>query len=46
MVNYQELRVRLTNTQLNKIKSVAKNKNGTRLSKKNFKLNSCHMNYK
>ena len=38
MVNYQEARVKLTNTQLNKLKSAAKNKTETilRLNKKNF----------
>ena len=38
MVNYQEVRAKLTNTQLNKLKSAAKNKTGTilRLNKKNF----------
>ena len=38
MVSYQEARVKLTNTQLNKLKSTAKNKTGTilRLNKKNF----------
>ena len=38
MANYQEGRVKLTNTQLNKLKSEAKNKTGTilRISKKNF----------
>ena len=38
MTNYQEVRVKLTNTQLNKLKSAAKNKTGTilRLNKKNF----------
>ena len=38
MVNYQEGRIKLTNTQLNKLKSVAKNKAGTilRLNRKNF----------
>ena len=38
MVNYQEVRVNLTKTQLNKFKSAAKNKTGTifRLNKKNF----------
>ena len=36
MANYQEARLKLTNTQLNKLKSAAKNKIGTilRLSKK------------
>ena len=38
MANYQEARVKLTNAQLNKLKSAAKNKTGTilRLNKKNF----------
>ena len=38
MANYQEARVQLTNTQLNKLKFAAKNKTGTilRLNKKNF----------
>ena len=38
MVNYQEARVKLTNTQLNKLKSAIKNKTGTilRINKKNF----------
>ena len=38
MVNHQEMRVKLTNKQLNKLKSEAKNKTGTilRLNKKNF----------
>ena len=38
MVNYQEARVKLTNTQLNKSKSATKNNNGTtfRITKKNF----------
>ena len=37
MTNYQEARVKLTNTQLNKLKSAAKNKTGTilGLNKKN-----------
>ena len=29
MTNYQDTRVKLTNTQLNKLKSTAKNKTGT-----------------
>ena len=29
MGNYQEVRVKLTNTKLNKLKSAAKNKTGT-----------------
>ena len=41
MANYQEVRAELTNTQLNKFKSAAKNKKGTilrilRLTHKNF----------
>ena len=38
MANYQEVRVKLTNTQLSKLKSAAKNKTETilRLNKKNF----------
>ena len=38
MVNYQEARVKLTNTQLNKLKSAAKNKTWTILktNKKKF----------
>ena len=38
MANNQEARVKLTNTQLSKLKSAAKNKAGTilRLNKKNF----------
>ena len=38
MVNYQESRVKLRNTQLNKLKSASKNKTGTilRINKKNF----------
>ena len=47
MANYQEPRVKLTNTQLNKFKSAAKNKTGTisKLNKKNFEMNNCYMNY-
>ena len=38
MANCEEARVKLTNTQLNKLKSAAKNKAGVilRLNKKNF----------
>ena len=38
MVNYEEARVKLTNTQLSKLKSTAKIKTGTtlRITKKNF----------
>ena len=39
MVSYEEARVKLTNAQLNKLKSAAKNKTGTTLrkTKKNFR---------
>ena len=38
MGNYQEARVKLTSTELKKLKSAAKNKTGTilKLNKKNF----------
>ena len=38
MINYQEARVKLTNTQSNKLKSKTKNKTGKilKLNKKNF----------
>ena len=38
MANYQQGKVKLTNTQLNKLRSAAKNRTGTilRLNKKNF----------
>ena len=38
MINYQEKRVKLTNTQLSKLKSEAKNETGTtlRITKKDF----------
>ena len=38
MANYEEARMKLTNTQLRKLKSAAKNKTGTRLrvTKKKF----------
>ena len=40
MRNYEKVRVKLTNKQLNKLKSAAKNKTGTTLKIKNksFKL--------
>ena len=40
MVTYQEAKVKLTNTQLNKLKSASKNKTGTilRLNKKNIEV--------
>ena len=47
MVNYQEAIVKLKNTQLNKLKSAAKNKAEKilRLNEKTLKRKSCHMNY-
>ena len=38
MANYQEARVKLTNTQLNRLKSAAKNKTGATLSLNNKKF--------
>ena len=45
MTNYQEARVKLTNTQLDKLKYVAKNKTGTilRLNKKKLDMKNCHI---
>ena len=47
MANYQEQRVKLTNTQLKKLKPAAKSKRGTilRLNQKTLKMKNCHMNY-
>ena len=47
MANYEESRVKLTNTQLNKLKPATKTKTRTtlRITKKNFKMKNCHMNY-
>ena len=47
MVNYQEARVKLTNTQLIKLKSAVKNNIRTtlRLTKNPLKMKNCHMNY-
>ena len=47
MANYQEKRVKLTNTKLSTSKSAAKNNRGTilRLNKKNLKMPNCHMDY-
>ena len=44
MANYQETRVKLTNTRLNKLKSTAKNKTGTilRLNKEPFEDDELH----
>ena len=45
MTNYQEARVKLTNTQLDKLKYAAKNKTGTilRLNKKKLDMKNCHI---
>ena len=47
MANYEEVRVKLTTTQLNKLKSAARNKCGTklRIPKKTFKIKNYQMNY-
>ena len=47
MVNYQEARVKLTNTQLNNLKTTGKSKKGTmlRLNKKKIDMKNCHMHY-
>ena len=47
MVNYEEASIKLTNTQLNKLKSAVKNKTGTksRFNEKTFKMKNCHINY-
>ena len=44
MTNYQRARVKLINTQLNKLKYAAKNKTGTTLRLNKKTLNCC-MNY-
>ena len=46
MAHYDEGRLKLTNTQLNKLKYAAKNKAGAtlRITKKNFKTNNCFTN--
>ena len=45
MVNYQEVRVNLTNIQRNKLKSAAENNTRTiiRVTNRNFKMKNCHM---
>ena len=46
MENYEEVRVNLTNTQLNKLKAAAKIKTGTMIritKKKTFKTKKCHL---
>ena len=46
MTNYEEARVKLTNIQLNKLKSAAKYKTGTTMRiKKTFTRKNCIMNY-
>ena len=43
MPNYQKARVKLTNTQKNKLKSAAKTHSEE--LRKTFKIKNCHMNY-
>ena len=47
MVNYQEVRAKLTNKQLNHLKSAAKNETETilRINIKTFKMKNCRMSY-
>ena len=47
MAHFEEGRAKLTNTQLSKLKSAAKEKTGTtlRLTKKNFNMKNYHINY-
>ena len=48
MANYEKARVKLTNSQINKLKSAARNKIRTTLGitkKKLFKMKNCHINY-
>ena len=47
MANYQEAEIKLTDTQLNKLKFAAKNKKGTilRRNKKNFQDETYRMSY-
>ena len=46
MTKYEEARVKLTNTQINKLKSAAKNKTGIILRiNKSLKMKNCPMNY-
>ena len=47
MTNYQEVRVKLTNIQLNKLKSAAKNnaEATSKLNKKTLKMKNYHTDY-
>ena len=48
MANYQEARVKPTNTQLNKLKSAAKKirqEQHYNYIRKTLKMKNCHMNY-
>ena len=47
MANYEKAKVKITNTDLNKLKSAAKDKTGTtlRISKKTFEMKNCFINY-
>ena len=44
MVNYQEARIKITNTQLNKLKSAGKNNTGTtlKITNENFQHEELH----
>ena len=46
-MNYEESRVKVTNTQLHRLKSAAKNKTGSmlRIKRKTFKMKDWFMNY-
>ena len=47
VAGYEEPRLKLSNMQLNKLKSALKNKTGTiiGITKKAFKMKNCHMDY-
>ena len=47
MANFQEARVKLTNTELNKLQSATKSNTETIiiLNEKNLKMRNCHMNH-
>ena len=47
MKYFEEGRAKLTNAQLSKLKSAAKDKTGTtlRLTKKSFNMKNCNINY-
>ena len=47
MANYEDMRVKLTNTKLDKLKFAGKTKTGImlRLNRKTLKMKNCHLNY-